>query len=54
MLQMESFESVMLRRDLSDNIVQITHGGGSDRWLVVRKMLDASKISLQVIQSEFT
>jgi len=39
----------MTRRDLSDNIIEITHGGGSDQWLVVRKMLDASKISLQVI-----
>lgn len=46
--QMESYESVMQRRDLSENIVEITHRNGTDQWLVVRKMLDASKISIQV------
>lgn len=47
---MESYESVMTRKDVSDNIVEITHDAGGDRWLVIRKMLDAGKISLQVIQ----
>ena len=49
-MQNESHESVMRRRDLSDNIVEITHGTSCDRWLVVRRMLDASKISLQVVK----
>jgi hypothetical protein len=47
---MESYESVMVRRDLRDNIIEITHDAGSDQWLVVRKMLDASKISTQVVE----
>ena len=38
----------MRRYDLGDNIVEIKHSDGSDRWLVIKKMLDASKISLQV------
>ena len=37
----------MRRYDLGDNIVEIRHSDGSDRWLVIKKMLDASKISLQ-------
>ena len=39
----------MRRYNLGDGIVMIKHTNGTDRWLVVRKMLDASKISLQVI-----
>ena len=38
----------MRRHDLGDDVVEIKHSDGSDRWLVVKKMLDASKISLQV------
>ena len=38
----------MRRYDLGDGIVEIKHSDGSDRWLVVKKVLDASKISLQV------
>ena len=37
----------MKRRDLADNVVEISHAAGVDRWLVVKHMLDASKISLQ-------
>ena len=39
---------MMRRYDLGDGIVEIKHSDGSDRWLVVKKVLDASKISLQV------
>ena len=39
---------MMRRYDLGDGIVEIRHSDGSDRWLVVKKVLDASKISLQV------
>lgn len=38
----------MRRVDLGDNIVEIHHGHNTtDRWLVVKKQLDASNISLQ-------
>ena len=45
---MESFELAMHRRDLSQNVTEITAGETSDRWLVIRRMLDASNISIQV------
>ncbi|KAH3734109.1 hypothetical protein DPMN_040549, partial [Dreissena polymorpha] len=35
------------RRDVGNNIVEIEHTHGTERWLVVKKMLDATKISLQ-------
>ena len=37
----------MCRRDVGENVIEITHGSTTDRWLVVKKMLDASQISLQ-------
>ena len=37
----------MRRRDVGENIVEIQHSDGLDRWLVTKKMLDASKISSQ-------
>ena len=46
---MENSIQVMRRRDLGDGVVEIEHSDGIDRWLVVKKMLDASKISLQVM-----
>lgn len=36
------------RKDYGQNVVEITHDDKMDRWLVVKKSLDASKISLQV------
>ena len=45
-VQVENYISRMLRRDLSNGLVEIQHGSGTerqtDRWLVARKMLDAS------------
>ncbi|XP_069113795.1 uncharacterized protein [Argopecten irradians] len=38
---------VMRRRDLGDNVVEIQHKKGTDRFLIIKKSLDASKISLQ-------
>lgn len=46
--KVEGMELSMRRVDLGDNIVEIYHGHGDvDRWLVVKKQLDASAISLQ-------
>ncbi|GFS15970.1 tudor domain-containing protein [Elysia marginata] len=38
----------MKRKDLGDGEIQISHSGITDRWLVVRKLLDASKVSIQM------
>ncbi|XP_060075304.1 uncharacterized protein LOC132554994 [Ylistrum balloti] len=38
---------VMRRRDLGESVVEIEHNKGTDRFLVIKKSLDASKISLQ-------
>jgi hypothetical protein len=38
----------MRRHDLADGVVEIRHTDGVDRWLVAKKTLDASQISLQV------
>lgn len=43
----------MRRRDLDNNVVEIEHNETTDLWLVVRKVLDASQISLQVNSSTF-
>ena len=45
---MESFELSMYRRDISENVTEIVSGEMCDRWLVIRRMLDASHISIQV------
>ena len=37
----------MRRRDVGENIIEIQHSDGLDRWLVTKKILDASKISSQ-------
>ncbi|RUS70891.1 hypothetical protein EGW08_021345 [Elysia chlorotica] len=38
----------MKRKDLGDGEIQISHSGITDRWLVVRKVLDASQVSSQM------
>jgi len=38
----------MHRRDSSQNVTEITSGETCDRWLVIRRILDASNISIQV------
>jgi hypothetical protein len=35
----------MCRKDIGKNVVEIKHNNGLDRWLVTKKLLDASKIS---------
>ncbi|CAG2195996.1 unnamed protein product [Mytilus edulis] len=49
----ENSSQVMRRKDLGNDVIEIEHNTGIDRWLVVKKMLDASKISLQN-HKEFT
>ncbi|KAK3086464.1 hypothetical protein FSP39_018803 [Pinctada imbricata] len=45
--QVESSVQAMRKRNLGKGVVEISHNDGKDRWLVVKKMLDASQISLQ-------
>lgn len=40
--------SKMARRDIGENIIEIKHNTGTDKWLVTKKLLDASKISPKV------
>ena len=35
----------MTREDLKDGIIEIKHGEDTNRWLVVKKQLDASQVS---------
>ena len=37
----------MMRRDLGDNEVEIQYGDVRDNWMVLKKVLDATKISLR-------
>lgn len=46
--QVDEYTMKMQRRDLDNHLVEIKHSSGLDRWLVFRKTLDASHISLQV------
>lgn len=46
--RVENFVQHIHRKDYGQNVVEITHDDKMDRWLVVKKSLDASKISLQV------
>ena len=34
----------MIRKDLGDNIMEVCHTDGTDRWLVIKKELDASNV----------
>ncbi|XP_045191511.2 uncharacterized protein LOC123548375 [Mercenaria mercenaria] len=45
--KVEHSVQTMKRRDVGDNVIEIQHSDGCDRWLVIKKMLDASNISLQ-------
>jgi len=51
MWQVESYELAMQRRDVGPNITEITSADTCDRWLVIRRMLDATNISVQVSMS---
>jgi len=44
--KVEDYHMDMRRKDIGD-VTEISHSAGLDRWLVVRKSLDASKISAQ-------
>ena len=43
----EDYHQDMVRRDLTDDVIEISHAGGCDRWLVVRRSLDASAVTSQ-------
>lgn len=43
-LQVKNICRDMIRKDLSDNIMEISHSHGTDRWLVIKKQLDASHV----------
>ena len=43
----------MVRQDLDNGEMEITCGESTQKWLVLRKTLDASKISLQVRNLDF-
>ncbi|CAL1544092.1 unnamed protein product [Lymnaea stagnalis] len=45
--KVEGAEIFMKRQDFPNGEIQITHSHGTDRWLVLRKILDASNVSLQ-------
>ena len=34
----------MLRRDLGDNVMEVLHNTGTERWLVVKKQLEAARV----------
>ena len=46
--QAESYELTMCRQDVGDNITEVTSGDTCERWLVIRRTLDAANISIQV------
>ncbi|GFO25015.1 tudor domain-containing protein, partial [Plakobranchus ocellatus] len=46
--RVDGLTTSMLREDLGDGEIHISHSGVKDRWLVVRKILDASKVSIQM------
>ncbi|KAL3860253.1 hypothetical protein ACJMK2_010402, partial [Sinanodonta woodiana] len=45
--KIERHVQTMRRHDLGNHMVEIKHSNGVDSWMVVRKVLDASKISAQ-------
>lgn len=47
-LQVHNSRSEMIRNDLGDNIMEIKHAKGTDRWLVIKKQLDASNVRRQL------
>lgn len=34
----------MIRRDLGDNVIEVLHNTGTERWLVVKKQLEAARM----------
>ena len=35
----------MVRRDLGESVMEVSHTNGTDRWLVIKKELDSSKVT---------
>lgn len=44
-MQVNKTERYMQRRDLSNGLVEVEHTMGVEKWLVVRREMDASKVS---------
>jgi len=44
----ESYKLSIQRRDVGPNVTEIMSADSCERWLVIRRTLDASNISLQV------
>ena len=42
--QVDNTSEHMARTDLGNNVMQVSHTKGTDRWLVVKKKLDASEV----------
>ena len=38
----------MMRKDIGGNVTEITHDGVVERWLFVKKVVDASEVSKEV------
>ena len=49
-LQVNNTSLEMTRRDLGNNIMELSHTRGKDRWLVIKKELDASHVRLITCQ----
>ncbi|XP_078599079.1 uncharacterized protein LOC144874602 isoform X2 [Branchiostoma floridae x Branchiostoma japonicum] len=49
--KMEGRCHCMERLDVKDNVIEIHHSGGLERWLVVKKLLDAKKVSKDGVES---
>lgn len=43
--QVNNSRREMVRKDLGDSIMEVYHNKGTDRWLVIKKELDASNVS---------
>ena len=43
-LQVNDSRREMVRKDLGENIMEVSHNKGTDRWLVIKKQLDASNV----------
>ena len=41
----------MFRKDVNDNVIEIVHNTGTDRFLMARKTLDSNDISIKVMIS---
>lgn len=42
-VQVENYTLSVERKDLEHGLVSIVHSGGTDTWLIVRRLLDATQ-----------